>query len=232
MLLNSGPHMGVGAHVAGGVVGLVLAPVLRRWERVPAHASSNAPHVAAGRRWGLDISSGIAAAAMLTAIGIALLRGRAWQLDETPVLEHVQVADTPFSLDLPALVANDIHAKPSDTLRAFSFGTPGASPVTWSFIVYEAYFATTRDAYLAQMLESEQQAIRAGWKPLSPVALVTLGTRQAIRAERRHTDGREMVSYEMLVGHNRALLSAYREGPRVWGDTEERVAASLGMFHD
>ena len=233
ILLNSGPHVGVSAHVTGGLVGLVLAPVLQRWERVSAHASSSAPAPAVRRRSWLSISAGLAGVAMLVAIPLAILRGHPWQLDEVPALERVQLADGRFSLDLPALVAHDISEKPDGDLRVYNFGESGASPIVWSFMAYEVFFSTTREAYVAQMLEQEQQVPnRAGWKPLRPVALVTVGTREAVRVERRNADGREKVAYEMLVGPYRVSLTAYREGPAVWGDVEERVAASLGMFRD
>jgi membrane associated rhomboid family serine protease len=232
ILLNSGAHTGVMAHVTGGLVGLVLAPVLQRWERVPADAASS---VVVRRRSWLSISAAFAAAAMLASIGLALVGGRAWELDQAPTLERVHLAGTPFSLELPALVAHDAHdisEKPNAGVRNFYFGESGASPITWSFIAYETSLSTPREEYFAQMLEREQQAPAPGWKPLGPIALVTVGTREAVRAERRHADGREKVSYEMLVGPYQVWLMAHREGPAVWGDIEERVAASLGMLRD
>jgi hypothetical protein len=221
--LNLDPNAGVAAHLAGGCVGVLLTPVLQRWEAVQSERGVT-PRL--HRSW-LTFAAWAASLSMLAGVLAGVARGHAWELLDPPI-ERIQLGSTGLSLELPSIAARDRTDRPNGE---YEFGFAARSPMRWTLTAEELKIpASEQNIFRAGVIAGEKASLGADWIQPAPAVNVDLGGRAAIRSVAKlEARALETVTHRMFVGPYWVRLTAWRDGPSVWPGLEDRSAASLGM---
>jgi hypothetical protein len=179
----------------------------------------------------LSLGAGLAWAAALGSIGIAIAVGQPWRVQDEPPLATVHLEHPPVAFDVPKFAGRRPRQTDDPALLLF-VPMPRGAPVDLSIAISRKRVAMSAQEYVDMVLDHESEREGDEDERSRSVQSTRAGVYPAVRIDAKHDD-RVMTHVTLSVGgysiwvNARRPRSAADEDPPVWEGLEERVAASF-----
>jgi len=228
-LVNSfNPHVDAAAHVGGGVMGALVLVAIALSGGLLSHGRAAPP---AGR-W-LRVASTVLGLTFVFGFARGIAAGQPWRLDSEPELARVQLADSPWSVEIPRGQAT---RSSSDERASIEFGNlahdPSVVDISWVQLSNEP-FAREPQAELSMILR-QLATVPDGLEELEPPRIVQAERRPVrphVAVRYRYTSNGDVVNDRVIGLIDGRLVRvdviAWAALPRAFDGLAARILQSI-----
>jgi membrane associated rhomboid family serine protease len=227
------PGIDMLGHLGGGVVGFVLAATVLSHGVRPVTERDDPDDVELGTGSAVRAGAFVATAVMAASVLAGIVLGRPWELSGAPTMRRVAVPSAHVSIEVPALIADQVTIERRGQIEVAGFGQLSSSPVAIEVLAVPLEGELTPqqiDEFLEHERRSLDEESPEGAVRRGPARRVTIGSHRGAVVE-HDLKGVALTTYIVVVGTREILVRGYarKERPTTWIGLEEKVAASIRL---